>query len=112
VKLAVLPSARTDVRDQIEYYLELDLPHVADRFQLAVNGAVDAALQRPKAGSPKHVRNPALSGLRAWPVKGFDEFRIYYLTRNDTLMVVRVLHDKRDVGAILGDQSVDDTDID
>jgi plasmid stabilization system protein ParE len=43
VKLSVLPSARTDIRNQIEYYLELDLPHVADRFQLALNSSIRAA---------------------------------------------------------------------
>jgi toxin ParE1/3/4 len=113
VKLSILPSARTDIRQQIEYYLELDLPRVADRFQLAVNASTRAALQRPNAGSlrwPFH--NPALNGLRTWVVKGFDQFRIYYLVRQDTLMVVRVLHDKRDIGTILDRQTIDDYDAD
>jgi toxin ParE1/3/4 len=112
VKLFVLPSARTDIREQIEFYLEYDLSHIGDRFQLAVDGAISAVGQRPNAGSPRHFRNPALGGLRAWPVKGFDQFHIYYLARQDVLMIVRVLHDKRDIGAILEKQIVDDPDID
>jgi toxin ParE1/3/4 len=113
VKLSILPSARTDIREQIEYYLDLDLPHVADRFQLAINASTRAALQRPNAGSPRRPsHNPALGGLRTWAVKGFDQFRIYYLVRQHTLMVVRVLHDKRDIGAILEKQAIDDPSLD
>jgi toxin ParE1/3/4 len=109
VKLAVLPSARTDIREQIEYYLELDLPRVADRFQLAVSGSISAVMKHPSAGSPRQrCNNPALAGLRAWAVKGFDQFHIYYLVRENTVMVARVLHDKRHIGAILEEQTIDD----
>jgi toxin ParE1/3/4 len=102
VKLSVLPSARTDIREQIEYYLELDLPRIADRFQVAVSDSMSAAMKRPGAGSPRRrSHNPALDDLRTWAVKGFDQFRIYYLVRENTMMVVRVRHDKRDIGAIL-----------
>jgi toxin ParE1/3/4 len=53
-----------------------------------------------------------LRGLRAWAVKGFDHFRVYYVVREDTVMVVRILHDKRDIGAILEKQTIDDPDAD
>jgi toxin ParE1/3/4 len=101
MRLSVRPSARTDVRNQIEYYLELGLPHVADHFELAVGSAIRAAIKRPNAGSPRRFHNPALAGLRTWTVKGFDQFRVYYMASQDRLTVVRVLHSKRDVTAIL-----------
>jgi len=41
-------------------------------------------------------------------VPKFEAFRIYYLVQPDLLTVVRVLHGKRDIGAILADQSVED----
>jgi toxin ParE1/3/4 len=111
VKLVVFPFARVDIRDQVEYYFDLELPEIGDRFLAAVNNAVSAALRTPKAGAPKRVRNPRLAGLRSWPVKGFDEFRVYYIVHdNDVLAVIRVLHDKRDVGTILDAQTVDDPD--
>ncbi len=113
MRLCVLPAARTDIREQIEYYLELDLPQVADRFQLAVDASVRAALQRPNAGSPRsHFHNPALSGLRTRSVRGFDQFRVYYLVRQETVMIIRVLHGKMDIGAILEKQTIDDPDAD
>jgi toxin ParE1/3/4 len=109
MRLSVLPSARTDVRNQVEYYLELGLPHVADHFQLAVSNAIRVAMKRPRAGSPQRLHNPALAGLRTWAVKGFDQFRIYYVASEDTLKVVRVLHSKRDISTILEKHEIDDS---
>jgi toxin ParE1/3/4 len=110
VKLVLLPSADADIVRQFGWYVEHGLPDIARRFRSSVELSIKLALSRPKAGAPKHVSNPALSDLRSWPVKGFDEFRIYYLARQDALMVVRVLHGKRDIGAILEKQTVDDPD--
>ena len=112
MKLIIQESAETDMFQQYDWYERQGLSTVADRFSAAVAAGINAALKTPKAGSPKQVRNPALSGLRTWPVKGFDEFHIYYLLRQDVFMVIRVLHDKRDVGSILGKQTIDDPDID
>jgi hypothetical protein len=41
------------------------------------------------------------SGLRSWPVKGFEAIRIYYVEDPGSLRVVRILHGKRDVRRIL-----------
>jgi toxin ParE1/3/4 len=94
------------------WYEEQGLSIIADRFSAAVAAAIDAALQTPKAGAPKHVGNPALAGLHTWPVRGFGDFRIYYLLRQNTFVVVRVLHGKRDIDAILEKQTIDDPDPD
>jgi toxin ParE1/3/4 len=101
-------SARTDILWQYRYYLDQDRPDIADRFLLAVNEAVDAVVATPGAGAPKHLDNPSLTGLRTWPVGGFDECRVYYLVRNDFLIVVRIMHGRRDIGSILENQAVDD----
>jgi hypothetical protein len=55
-----------------------------------------------------HINNSRLAGLRTWPVKGFDEFRVYYLTQPDLVAIIRILHDKRDIGSILERQTVED----
>jgi toxin ParE1/3/4 len=112
VKLLFLPSAGDDIVRQFEWYVAQGLPDVARRFRHSVQLSIESVLPRPQAGAPKHVRNPALVGLRTWPVKGFDQFHVYYLVREDVLLIVRVLHDKRDIGSILDKQSLDDPDID
>jgi plasmid stabilization system protein ParE len=108
VKLIIQTAAEDDMLRQFDWYEDQGLSDIADRFDLAVRASISAALKRPKAGAPKHLRNPQLAGLRSWSVEGFDEFHVYYLIRDDAFTVVRILHDKRDVSSILGKQSLDD----
>jgi hypothetical protein len=72
VKLIIQAAAENDMLQQYEWYEERGLLDVADRFDLSVRASINAALRRPKAGAPKHVRNPQLAGLRSWSVQGFD----------------------------------------
>jgi toxin ParE1/3/4 len=112
VKLIIQASAEDDMLRQYDWYEQQGLSGIADRFSAAVFAGINAAIRTPKVGAPRHSGNPALAGLRTWPVKGFDEFRIYYVIREDVFMVVRVLHGKRDIGAILETQVIDDLDAD
>jgi toxin ParE1/3/4 len=106
VKLLIQASAEQDILRQVEWYAEKGLADIARRFHTATLDAVDALLAMPEAGPPKSSRNPQLTGLRMWPVKGFDEFWVYYLIRPELLTVVRVLHSKRDIAAILKAQEL------
>jgi plasmid stabilization system protein ParE len=108
VKPFIQASARSDILRQYRYYLDQNLPDIAERFLLAVKYAVDTAIATPDAGTPKHLDNPQLAGLRTWTIHGFDEFRLYYLVRNNSFTVVRVLHGRRDIGSILENQPVED----
>ena len=107
--LIVKPAARRDILQQYSHYLTLDLPEVADRFLVSVEAAIEAIAATPRAGGPRRFDNPSLQGLRAWPLKGFDEFRVYYLEQSERLVIVRVLHGRRDVSSLLeGERNVDD----
>jgi toxin ParE1/3/4 len=74
----------------------------------AVEASVDQLLRMPNMGAPRELRNPALKGLRVWPVTEFDEFLILYVGQGDTLRVIRVLHGKRDIDRILKKETADD----
>ena len=63
--------------------------------------AFDRIIGFPNIGLPQEVSNPAFAGLRAWPVPSFEDLRVYYLANATRILVVRVLHDKRDVLGIL-----------
>jgi toxin ParE1/3/4 len=108
VNLFIQESAEQDILRQIEWYAEKGLPAIARRFHAAALDAIDALVAMPGAGPPRLTGNPRLSGLRSWPIKGFDEFQVYYLVRPELLIVVRVLHGKRDIGAILDSQELDE----
>jgi plasmid stabilization system protein ParE len=104
----VQEAAEQDILRQVEWYAEQGLPDVARRFHTAVLDAIEALLAMPEAGPPKPTNNPRLTGLRSWHVKGFDEFRVYYLARPELITVVRILHSKRDTRAILTRQEVEE----
>jgi toxin ParE1/3/4 len=112
VKLLVQASAENDILRQHDWYEQQGLSTVADRFSVAVYAAITAAIKAPKAGAPHLLGNSALTGLRTWRVKGFDDFRIYYVISGDVFIVVRVLHGRRDIGAVVETQTIDDPDTD
>jgi toxin ParE1/3/4 len=97
-------AAEADILRQVEWYAAQGVPEVARRFHAAVLAAIAALLRLPEAGAPVALANPRLAGLRSWPVKGFAAFRLYYVVQDERLSVMRVLHGRRDIGAILEDQ--------
>lgn len=102
MRVVFQPAARFYVIDIYGYYLDGGVPDVAERFLTAVEQATENVRLMPQAGSPRFFPDPALEGLRTWPVPRFRQLRLYYLTEADPVKVVRVLHDKRDVASILG----------
>lgn len=105
-KVSFRTAAREDILRQFRYYLvEKNVPDVAGRFLDAVKSAVDMLRRTPGIGSPKHLANPLLAGLRSWPVPGFPSVRVYYIYAGDELRVVRVLHGKRDIHPLLEETS-------
>lgn len=104
----IRPRAREDAIRQFRWYLiDQDAPDVAFRFLEAVDSSVEQLVRMPHMGTLKPLKNPALEGLRSWPVTGFEDMRIYYMVRGEILRVVRVLHGKRDLGRILEDEPAD-----
>ncbi len=101
MKAFVRRAAREDILRQYRYYLLADAFDAANRFLEAVDNSIGRLVAMPQVGAPQRFRNPALGGLRSWPVKDFEDIHIYYVIRNDVLRVVRVLHRKRDVRTLL-----------
>jgi toxin ParE1/3/4 len=108
VKSFIRPAARDDIIRQFRWYLvEQDASEAAFRFVDAVEESVRQLSLMPEMGMPKAARNPDLKGLRFWPVKGFEEFVIFYLIQKEEVRVIRVLHGKRDTGRVLKKESLE-----
>ena len=101
MKHVIRPAAKDDILRQFRYYVLEDGPDAAMRFLDAVDQSIGAICAMPQIGAPKHLRNPALSGLRFWAVKDFEDMLIFYIVQPEALRVVRVLHGKRDIRKIL-----------
>ncbi len=98
----IRPHAREDLENQLGYLEGIGGAELALSFSRAVQEAVAVLSRHPEAGSPRLLGAKRLKGLRAWPVPGFEDIRIYYLISNrNTLKIVRILHGKRDVDRIL-----------
>jgi plasmid stabilization system protein ParE len=93
------PRAETDIIRQFRYYLvNQDSPAVAYRFREAVIESVEQLKSYPRMGT---LFRGSISGLRSWPVKGFEAIRIYYFEAPGCLRVLRILHGKRNIWRIL-----------
>lgn len=100
MRVSLRPAAHRDLLQQVDYLLEEFAYRAAERFPDAMEEALSFVSAHPDAGSP-------VLELRSWPVPGFPRIRVYYLMVSPTeLHVVRILHDARDVGTILGDEEV------
>jgi toxin ParE1/3/4 len=108
VNPVIRSRARDDIIRQFRWYLiQQDVPDAALRFVDAVEETVQQLLLMPDMGAPREIRNPALKGLRVWPVKEFEEFLTFYVAQGDALRVIRVLHGKRDLDRIMKKESAD-----
>jgi toxin ParE1/3/4 len=99
--LTIRPKAVEDIERQADYLDEHATPAVARRFRIAVMDAVETIREMPEAGSPREVRNPSLTGLRMWPVRKFRKYLLFYITPNESIEIVRLIHGARDLDAIL-----------
>ena len=101
MKHIIRPAAKDDIIRQFRYYLREDALEAATRYLDAVDESIEAICRMPHLGAPKLLKNPILSGLRSWAVKGFEDILIFYVVLPDALRVVRVLHGRRDIKRIL-----------
>jgi toxin ParE1/3/4 len=103
VKLVIQPAARSDILKQMEYYADIGHADVAGRFLVNIRQSIEELSLSPNAGAPKYFARDELVGMRSWATKGFEDIRIYYLTDQDAVSIVRILHGRRDIESIFDD---------
>ena len=101
VRLVIQDAAERDIRAQAESYAGNGLLPIARRFGTAVGAAIDAIMAAPSGGTPRASVDPGLAGLCSWPIKGFADLKVYCLADPAEVTIIRVLHDKRDIGIVL-----------
>lgn len=107
MKVQLSPRAEADLIRQFRYYLvDHDAPTVAVRFRESLIASIEQLRAYPEMGT-KFAGS--ISGLRSWPVKGFEAIRIYYVNNPGHLVVVRILHGKRSIRQILKREKLDES---
>jgi len=103
LKPAVLrPQALRDQQGEVRYYRKEGGNRVAVRVVKATNAALDQIELDPGIGSPTLANRLAIPGLRTWRATKFPLLWCYF-ERGDHLDVVRLLGERQDIAAVLGD---------
>jgi toxin ParE1/3/4 len=100
----IRPRAIEDIERHAEYLEENASPDVALRYRSALMKAVDQIALFPNSGSPRQVKNTLLTGLRMWIVPDFRNYLLFYLTSENEIEIVRVLHGAQDIKNILEEE--------
>lgn len=100
---ALRPQALRDQQGEVRYYRKEGGSRVAVKVAKATNAALDQIELDPGIGSPALGKHLGIPELRTWRVAKFPLLWCYF-DRADHLDVVRLLGERQDIAAILGDE--------
>lgn len=100
-KVILRPRAWQDVEESASYLISEASLDVAVRFTEAVEHLTGMLATMPAMGVPCFFAHPQLQGLRRHPVAGFENWLIFYISRETAVEIVRVLHGARNIASIL-----------
>ena len=104
MKPAVLrPLALRDQQGEVRYYRKEGGSRVAVKLANATNAALDQIELDPGIGSPTLGKLLGIQRLRTWRVAKFPLLWCYF-EREDRLDVVRLLGERQNIAAILGEE--------
>ena len=91
------PGARIDLLEQFVYFGEQESVRLAERYFAAMDETCALLVKQPRIGGTYDSGIPELAGLRRIPVKGFENYLIFYLPHSGGIDVIRVIHGVRDI---------------
>ncbi len=102
--LRIERQAQEDLRAAADYYLDTADEDIAIRFVDAVHATFERIEYAPHAGwLYREPLQPRLAGLRARRIKGFP-FLIFYIVEGPDILVLSILHERRDLPGALQDR--------
>lgn len=100
-RLTIRPRAWREIRQHLEYLEEQAGLEVAERFLESVMQSAEDLARMPKMAPLCGFRRRALRLIRRWPIKGFENWLIFYQARRDGAEIVHVIHGARDIEELL-----------
>lgn len=88
-------AAKRDLTDHFVFLGENASVDVARRFLHGANVSFQALAKMPELGVQRTFRSPRWSSVRAWPVRGFERYLIFYRPLTDGVEILRVVHGAR-----------------
>lgn len=93
-------EADTDLIEQA-VFIGKENAEAAERFLQEAEKAFALLAEMPRLGSVFISAHPRFGNLRTWRIHGFEQHLIFYLVRENSIEIIRVLHAKRDIDAAL-----------
>jgi len=90
-----------EINEQLDYLEEQGGLEAAERFLDLLISSFEDLSRMPRMGALCGFRKPATRRLRRWPVKGFENWLIFYQPRRDGVEIVHVMHGARDIETLL-----------
>lgn len=90
----VKARARLDLKSHWRYIARDNLP-AADRLLEAAEATFKLIAKTPDIGSQRSFRK--ITGIRSRAVTGFRNYLVFYQTRGEAVVIVRVLHGMQDL---------------
>lgn len=85
-------------------YIRQNNLDAAIRFLAATEEDFLFLAEMPTLGGEWESSRPNQTGLRAWPIRGFENYVIIYRPLRDGVAIVRVIHGARDMDSILSNE--------
>ena len=98
------PQALADRKEEVRYYRGQASLAVAEKMIAASRKALGQIEHNPGMGSHRIGELLGIPDLKSWRMTGFP-LVWFYFERDDFLDVVRLLGERQDIMAILGDRS-------
>jgi len=95
-RIATRQQVEADYKEILSTIAE-DSLQAAEKFRLAFRETSSLLSIAPESGSPRYFENPTLQGLRFFPLKGFENYLLFYrpLKDEETVEIVRIIHGAR-----------------
>ena len=100
-RFTVRPLAWREINAQLDYLEKHAGLETAERFLDQLISSFEDLSRMPKVGMLCGFSKPATRGLRRWPVKGFENWLIFYQPRRYGVEIVHVIHGARDIESLL-----------
>lgn len=97
------PRARLDILEQFVYFGEQAGVELAERYLAAIDATCRQLVIHPYSGTLYDSGIERLTGLRRYPVIGFDKYLIFYLRRKHGIEVIRILHGARNLASLFSE---------
>ena len=94
------PQVIHDLIDLATYIANNNMD-VSDKFLAAAEETFKQLAQTPEIGRMREFDNPNLADIRQQAIKGFRNYLVFYRTRDADVEILRVLHGRRDIDAVL-----------